>query len=89
MLSKCANPACTATFRYLREGTIYVADWIGGNAVNQQGSACWQRNEMFWLCGQCSKQLILKKKDGSIVPESKGMIPDSGGSALREVRIYN
>jgi hypothetical protein len=26
MLSKCANPACSTTFRYLHEGRLYLID---------------------------------------------------------------
>jgi len=31
MLAKCANPACTAPFLYLREGKLYQIEMEGGS----------------------------------------------------------
>lgn len=88
MLSKCANPACSSSFRYLREGKVYVADWMADAAVNQSDKTCWRRTEMFWLCENCSQQLTLSKDGNSVVPVAKGKRPKSDTSLLREIRIY-
>ena len=88
MLSKCANPACSSSFRYLREVKVYVADWMADAAVNQSDKTCWRRTEMFWLCENCSQQLTLSKDGNSVVPVAKGKRPKSDTSLLREIRIY-
>jgi len=51
MVSQCANPDCKRKLRYLRDGKIYLFDLhtvTGGT-----------RLEYFWLCGECSKTMIL------------------------------
>jgi hypothetical protein len=51
MVSQCANPGCRRELRYLRDGKIYqfvVSPKTGG-----------RRLEHFWLCGECSKTMIL------------------------------
>ncbi len=58
MLSKCANPECSETFRYLHKGRIFclaptpevqTATGIPNPALE----------ERFWLCERCSKQMTL------------------------------
>jgi hypothetical protein len=88
MLSKCANPACAASFRYLREGKVFVADGMPDPASAESDKTCWRRTEMFWLCEDCSKQLTLTRNGNSVVPVAKGKRPESETSLLRELRIY-
>jgi hypothetical protein len=56
MLSKCANPVCSVTFRYLHEGRIFQL--VPGPAVEwaaaEKGPL---RVERFWLCDACSKEM--------------------------------
>jgi hypothetical protein len=62
MLSKCANPACSAQFIYLREGRLFVMEHTGKPALRQQGPALARsasRLEHFWLCGPCSESFTL------------------------------
>jgi hypothetical protein len=54
MLQKCANPACTAPFRSLREGKLFLAE----NHVAEGGDRKLRR-EHFWLCATCSSQFTL------------------------------
>ena len=51
MISQCANPACRRELRYLRDGKVYrfVLSTKAGS----------KRTEHFWLCGECSKSMIL------------------------------
>jgi hypothetical protein len=51
MISQCANPDCRRDLHYLRDGKIYqfVLTPKTGN----------KRLEHFWLCGECSKTMIL------------------------------
>ena len=51
MVSQCANPDCKRELRYLREGRVYVFV-IAEDAGNK-------RLEHFWLCGECSRSMIL------------------------------
>jgi hypothetical protein len=52
MLSKCANPACSARFRYLHEGRIFNIE-ITTPATDPP----MHRLEHYWLCGCCAKSL--------------------------------
>jgi hypothetical protein len=58
MVSKCANPNCFATFRYLHEGKVVVVD---ERAADGDGvfRAAPHRARCFWLCSQCSRTLAV------------------------------
>lgn len=61
MLSKCANPSCSAPLVYLREGRIFafpVAEEL----------------EHFWLCGPCSAELTLRKSERGVQVVPRGKI---------------
>lgn len=64
MLSKCANPACSTTFRYLSEGKLYLidskADWVrhGTRAATHAGKS--GIYEYFWLCSSCSRDMTIQ-----------------------------
>ena len=51
MVSQCANPNCKLERRYLRDGKIYAVHLFTGTKHT--------RLEHFWLCGECSKRMIL------------------------------
>jgi hypothetical protein len=58
MVSKCANPGCFATFRYLHEGKLFVVGEHPTGGVRtfpaaRHGVRC------FWLCSQCSRTLAV------------------------------
>ncbi len=58
MLSKCANPECAETFRYLHEGKLfYLATTPETETAMAMESP--EVRERFWLCAQCSKQMTL------------------------------
>jgi hypothetical protein len=74
MISKCANPACSAHFLYLHQGRVFRimrdADprreaQMGLDLANN-GHA---RVEFFWLCENCSRTLTIRyrKESGIIV----------------------
>ena len=54
MLSKCANPNCSARFRYLRGGQLFRF---------QTGDVRNTRTEFYWLCSQCSQRYKVIQKD--------------------------
>ena len=63
MLRKCANPACTAPFRSLREGKLFLAENHVLEARDRK-----PRREHFWLCAGCSAQFTLR------FDEKRGMV---------------
>ena len=70
MVSKCANPVCSASFRYFREGRLFEIEVTAGQNA---GPASSQRKphrkvEYFWLCPTCAKELTVRadELDGAI-----------------------
>jgi len=56
MLSKCANPACSAQFRYLHQGKIFqLSPTPEVDAIT--GGMFEQFYERFWLCEKCCKEM--------------------------------
>ncbi len=54
MLSKCANPECVETFRYLHQGRVFR---LSPTPTIQSTAAALgsQLTERFWLCNGCAK----------------------------------
>lgn len=52
MLAKCANPLCTLSFLYLREGKLFKLE-------PEHNPAEAKKAEYFWLCSRCSKIMTL------------------------------
>jgi hypothetical protein len=72
MLSKCANPACSKTFLYLRQGKLFRLEVSLDNdpetdtaASYQESSTSRLRHEYFWLCESCSRTLQVISENGS------------------------
>ena len=63
VLSKCANPACLARFRYLHEGRIFNIE--AGTASESNGSPI-HKIEHFWLCESCAQSLTVVLEHGSV-----------------------
>jgi len=64
MLSKCANPACSARFRYLRRGRIFnlevkTLSTHGGGHVGY-------KIEHFWLCNSCAAVMKVVWENGAV-----------------------
>jgi hypothetical protein len=63
MLVKCTNPSCSASFRYLRDGRLFLLE---------RDPTLWSsksnRVEYFWLCHRCSSEMTLRlREDGTVV----------------------
>ncbi len=58
MLSKCVNPACTASFRYLHEGKVFRLERLPADDTAKQHSF-----EYFWLCPPCASFLTVVFED--------------------------
>jgi hypothetical protein len=58
MVSKCANSACSATFRYLHEGAIFHVA-IESFGSEKSGKCETGTLERFWLCAECSREMTI------------------------------
>jgi hypothetical protein len=65
MVSKCANPACSTPFHYLRDGKVFRIQTPGRQLVSGAKPAA--RVEHFWLCGQCANTMTLHVEGGKVV----------------------
>jgi len=76
MVSKCANPGCSAPFHYLRDGKVFQLQM-----ENQPGPQLLRpakppaRVEHFWLCGECAASMTLLVDEGKVmaVPLDRAM----------------
>ena len=62
MLTKCANPSCSASFRHLADGRLFRLEtdplFFSSNA---------RETEYFWLCEACSAGRTLRlARDGTV-----------------------
>ncbi len=71
MLSKCANPGCSAPFLYLHEGKLFRLDTgieSPASGIESPAGQTTQKTirklEFFWLCGECAAKLTLGYKKG-------------------------
>jgi hypothetical protein len=64
MLSKCANPGCSASFLYLHEGKLFRFDTDFESAARPKTEKTARRVEFFWLCGECAAQFTLRYEKG-------------------------
>ncbi len=58
MLSKCANPECFESFRYLHEGKLLCLSPTPEVQI-AAGTFKPELHERFWLCPRCSKKMTL------------------------------
>jgi hypothetical protein len=71
MLSKCANPACSNTFRYFREGRLFLID-------SETESSKSRSLECYWLCPACCRNMTIQIAHGHAVAvcRKKAIQPD-------------
>lgn len=62
MLSKCANPACTTAFQYLRDGRLFQMETGAHQRADKKTP---RRIEYFWLCNRCAAELTLRYEPGT------------------------
>jgi len=69
MLDKCANPACSATFRRLRDGRVFVTELEADYQSSATGRP--HQRQYFWLCNSCCRTMTViaeKGKSAQVVP---------------------
>ncbi len=61
MVTKCANPSCSAPFQYLRGGKLFLVDLARSPSGTERGSTTVRKRavEYFWLCDRCSSELTV------------------------------
>ncbi len=70
MLSKCANPGCSASFLYLHQGKLFRLETSGngddtrGEVADRQGKHSSRRLDYFWLCDECASLMTVSFKKG-------------------------
>lgn len=84
MVSKCANPACLTTFRYLHEGRLFHLA-VRSGAQEEAGNYGTPTLESFWLCEHCSKKMtVVSDPTGVIVvPLQQRSAPRKSGVPAR------
>ena len=75
MVSKCANPACMAPFRYLHEGRIFT---VRAHAPEHRADGADPKVERYWLCSNCSDRMTLVLQSGRVLLRSLAAIPEAG-----------
>jgi hypothetical protein len=69
MLAKCANPACSAQFRYLHDGKLFAIESKGdtqkrGPPIDPEYAVRSYTREYFWLCSSCCCAMTIQS-DGN------------------------
>lgn len=77
MVSKCANPACSARFLYLHDGRIFVLRSASQRSTDVSDAV----DARYWLCGPCSERATLVLRNGSVALEP---IAQLAPASLRE-----
>ena len=88
MLYKCANEACSAPFRRLREGKLFQVEteyFTGhpGARTSLRRSRSGRRVEHYWLCDACSPYVTLTFDQGRGVVT----VPLPDGTGKKTVRV--
>lgn len=63
MVDKCFNPTCSAKFRSLRDGRVFVKEVDVD--VNDGGKEHSHKLAYFWLCGSCCRTMTVVAEKGS------------------------
>ena len=76
MVTKCANPSCHESFRYLRGGKLFLIEPPPfGPPPEAEFRDVFHPGEYFWLCKQCALTLtIASDKNGHVVLASRSHI---------------
>lgn len=73
MLSKCANPACRESFRYLHSGRLFQFETRDRPQAQGERMPV-QAVEFFWLCDECATRFSLAADAGGgvrVIPLSR------------------
>lgn len=57
MLAKCANPKCSAEFRYLKQGKLFLREPLINSAA--QAKSARGIVQRYWLCASCCESFTI------------------------------
>ncbi len=64
MLAKCANPACSATFRYLHQGRLFAIEISNsarqGPPIGLEYTGNSNSPQYYWLCASCCRAMTVQ-----------------------------
>ena len=63
MVEKCLNPMCTAKFRTLRDGRVFVREIE--DSPSEGGRKLPHKLAYFWLCGSCCRTMTVVTEKGT------------------------
>lgn len=88
MVSKCANPKCSAVFRYLREGRLFNFE-LSVKDAHSNGRPAIRRPEYYWLCSKCALTFTVAADNGSVYvrPLAKAVAKAAASSSASSRRI--
>jgi len=70
MVSKCANPSCSAPFRFLHEGRVFRVETLSESLNAAEDNLSTKKParhlEFFWLCERCSPLMTLAVENGGV-----------------------
>ena len=83
MVAKCANPACSATYRYLHEGKLFVFQPkpdapLLGPPTDPDYMGRSQTPQYFWLCSSCCSVMTVQPDgDHGVTVARKQPVPQN------------
>jgi len=82
MLSKCANPECSTTLHYLREGKVFKMEPDGKPRNGESPRKQARRVEHLWLSGPCSEfwKLLFDRESGVRVTAKPPLVKHAAAS---------
>lgn len=66
MVSKCANPACAASFRYFHNGQLFRLETLVNDQTDEDNgmNQSLRRLEFYWLCDNCAGKMTIAFERG-------------------------
>jgi len=70
VVSKCANPRCSASLKFMHQGSVYIVrkhstdEYWAGDA-GSFGAPLGTQIECFWLCARCAREMKVSN-DGEV-----------------------
>ena len=80
MLTKCFNPSCSASFRFLHSGRLFHFEKRLPFTTKTASARMSSSGEFFWLCEKCAAELTLvqdPKRGVRTVPLVPQTLPQS------------
>ena len=68
MVAKCANPRCSAKFRFLKQGKLFLSEQIPPTHAAPTSRAPRGKGgvQHFWLCADCCRSFTLVRDEHEI-----------------------